>query len=318
MHARVDVRSVLRRYPFISALVVSLCLLVANLIAQQNFDLTHQLASFAPFALAAMASAPSIISGRGGFDISISPVMVFTNIAFVVWLVPADLGGIVAVPILLCMGAVIGALNGFAIARLRLQPVVVTLCSYFIISGVNETTIESPRALTGSHWVTHLSGAVGPVPGALIVIAVPLIVWFALHNLVTFGPTLLAVGGNDTTAFSSGINVGAVRVSAYALGGAIAAIGGLALTGLVASADAGTSTSYTLAAVAAVAIGGTALGGGRGGLLGGLCGAGVIYLLQSLLSTLQVSQTWVQMSYGLVLLVAVIAGSQLSASRGRS
>ena len=323
-HAQMQIQSgagkalivaVLRKYTYVPALGVAVCLLIANLVAQPNFGWTQQLAALAPFALAAMASAPAVISGRGGFDVSISPLMVFTNIAFVAWRVPAGLGGLVAVPLIIAIGAAIGALNGLAIVLLRLQPVVATLCSYFIITGINYSIIGSPVGLTGKHWITDLSGSLGFIPAGMLVILAPLLVWIVLHRFFAFGGVLLAVGGNDTTAFSSGVNVALVRVATYGLGGAFAGLGGLALTSLVQSADSGASTSYTLVAVAAVAIGGTALGGGRGGLFGPLCGAAVIYLLQNLLSTLQVPQTWIEMSYGLLLLVAVVLGSQLSMIR---
>lgn len=308
--SRFDPFRLLRSYSFAFALILALAMLIADLLVQPDFGWKQQLAAFAPFALAAMASTPSIISGRGGFDVSISPLIVFINILFVVWLAPAGLGGAVAVPILLCIGAAVGAINGALIVFLRLQPVIVTLCTYFIVIGVNNKIAATP---TGVHdtWITYLSGSVFGIPGGLITVAVPLILW-ALIKRSPYGRALFAVGSSDATAYASGVNVGAVRICAYALGGLIAAVGGLALTGLVSSADAGTSTSYTLAAIAAVAVGGTSLQGGRGGLFGPVLGAAVIYLLQDILTASQVSQTWVQITYGVILLASVVLGARLS------
>src|SRR5437016_5517964 len=83
----------LRQYSFGFALLLMLVLLITNLARTPNFGWTDQLANFAPLAVAAMASTPAILSGGGGFDLSISPVMILTGSAFVVWLTPHGLGG---------------------------------------------------------------------------------------------------------------------------------------------------------------------------------------------------------------------------------
>lgn len=300
----------LRTYSFAFAAILSLALLITNLIAQPNFGWTDQLATFAPLGIAAMASTPAIISGRGGFDLTISPLMTFTSALFVTWLIPAGLGGAVSVPIILAIGAAIGAMNGLLIVGLRVPPMVVTLSTYFVFVGIDLKMVPTPQTLSSS-WVTELAGSIGPVPGALLTIALPLVIWYGV-GLVPFRRTLFAVGSNDATAFSTGVNVYAVRVGAYALGGLFAAIGGFALTGLVSSVDSSQASAYTLAAIAGVALGGTSLQGGRGGLFGSLLGASVIYLIQSLLFALKINTTWLQVVYGLALVFAVVLSAKLS------
>src|SRR5205807_2283361 len=76
----------LNRYSFGFAFTLLLLLLAIDLTKTPNFGWTEQLGTFAPLALAAMASTPAIISGGGGFDLSISPLMTFTSVAMVVWL----------------------------------------------------------------------------------------------------------------------------------------------------------------------------------------------------------------------------------------
>jgi ribose transport system permease protein len=143
---------------------------------------------------------------------------------------------------------------------------------------------------------------------------VPLLIWMVLRR-TAYLKTLYAVGGDDVTAFSAGVNVAAVRVLAYTLGGVFAAIGGIALTALIQSADSSNSTQYTLVAIAAVALGGTSLGGGRGGLACSILGAACIYLIQNLLDSLHVSTLWLQVVYGGLLLFAVVLGARLAAGR---
>jgi ribose transport system permease protein len=294
----------LNNYSFAFGLSLALLLLIVNLARSPDFGWTNQLANFAPLAIAAMASTPAIISGGGGFDLSISPIMIFTTGVYIIWLAPHGAGGWESVPILLALGGAIGLINGLLIVRLRLPPVVVTLSTFFILIGVNLRLIEAPTFLP-STWMTDLAGSIGPIPGALFLILPPLIVWAAL-GLIPYRRMLYAVGSNDAAAFSSGVSVGAVRMIAYSLGGLFAAIGGIAVIAVTSTASAGLSQTYALQAIAAVALGGTSLWGGRGGLVGSVFGAASIYLLGNLLITFNVNPSWLQVMYGGMLLLAVV------------
>lgn len=305
----------LNRYSFGFALLLMIALLLTNLAEEHwKFGLSDQLANFAPLALAAMASTPAIISGGGGFDLSISPLMFFTGEVFVVWLVPNGLGGAESVPIVLALGAAVGLLNGLLIIGLRVQPVVVTLSMYFILIGVDLNVAPAPQYLSDS-WIHHLAASVGPIPGAVFTLGVPVLIWIGL-GLTPYRRTLYAVGSNDATAFASGVNVAAVRLIAYSLGGLFAAVGSLALVALTFSANASLSTTYTLLAIASVALGGTSLWGGRGGLIGSMLGAACIYLLSNILTALQIDPSYLQVVYGGMLVFAVVLGGV--AARGRA
>jgi ribose transport system permease protein len=304
--ARLAVQRAVRTYSFAFAAVLAIGMLAANIATEHGgFGVADQLANVAPMAIAAMASAPSIIAG--GFDISISPLIFLTNAVYVVWLAPHGLGGAISVPIVLGIGLAVGLLNGLLIILLRVQAIVVTLAMFFSLQGVVLLIAPNPVSLSSSGWIQHLAGSVGPVPGGLITMGLPLLIWFGLR-LVPFGRLLYAVGSNDATAFSSGVNVNAVRVASYGLGGLFAGFGGLALTGLVNSADASNATEYTLVAIAAVVLGGTPLTGGRGGLVGPLLGAFSIYLMQNLLATFAINPAYLQIVYGGILIVAVVLG----------
>jgi ribose transport system permease protein len=186
---------------------------------------------------------------------------------------------------------------------------------FFSLQGVDLLLAPNPVSVSSTGWVAHLAGSFGPVPGALFTIGVPVLIWFGLR-LVPFGRLIYAVGSNDTTAFSSGVNVNAVRVASYGLGGLFAGFGGLALTALVSSANASNSTEYTLVAMAAVVLGGTSLSGGRGGLIGPLLGAFSIYLMQNLLATFAINPAYLQIVYGGILIVAVVLGGAASGENG--
>lgn len=294
-----------KRYTFAFALALTIILFIVNVIQTHgNIGFAGQLANLAPIGVGAMASAPAIISGRGGFDLSISPVMVLTSAAYVAWFVPNGIDGPSAIVCMLLLGAAIGLVNGVMIVGLRIPPVVATLSMYFILMGVNLKIIPSPVSVSGTP-LANFAGSWGPIPGAVATLAFPLVIW-ALLGLVPFRSALFAVGSNDTTAFSAGVNVGFVRVGAYALGGLFAGVGGIAIIAVSNSASAALSGTYSLPAVAAVALGGTSLLGGRGGLFGPLCGAASIFLLGNLLISLQVNPSWLQVMYGIMLMLAVI------------
>jgi ribose transport system permease protein len=315
---RIDARRIMRDYSFTFGLILAAGLLIANIATESGgFGLTNQLADVAPLAIAALASTPAIIGG--GFDISISPLIFVANSVFIVWLAPAGLGGWESVPIILGFGLAVGIINGLVIVFLRVQPVVVTLAMYFILQGVDLDLSPQPQALPGNGgWTTHLAGTIAGIPGAVFTIGLPLLLWIGL-GFVPFKRYLYAIGSNETTAFSSGVNVNMVRVASYALGGLFAGIAALALTGLVSTTNAPQSTEYTLPAIAAVALGGTSLAGGRGGLFGALYGAFAIYLLQNLLATLQIDPAYLQIVYGGTLVLAVVLGGRLTVNvRSRS
>jgi ribose transport system permease protein len=296
------------------AVVLAVLLLIANVIAQPDFVAPSQIAptlgTMAPFVIVGMASTLAFLSGGGGIDLSIAPLMGLVNIVLVTVFFDTALGGpVVAVPILLALGALVGAVNGVMVARLRFPPVIATLGTFFVLAGLDLRLVPNP-VTAENNWTNHLAGSIGPVPGAVLTMGLPLVIWLVLRR-TPYVQALLAVGDHDATAFSAGMNVNAVRISAYALGGLIAAVGGIALTGLVRSADAQVFNNYILVALAAVALGGTNLAGGRGGLFPSMMGATCIFLLENLLTSLHASAYFIEVAYGGVLFVAVLFGSRI-------
>jgi ribose transport system permease protein len=296
------------------AVGLAVMLLIGNVVAQPDFIAPSQIAptlgTLAPFVIVGMASTLAFLSGGGGIDLSIAPLMGLTNIVLVTVLFGTSFGGpVLAVPILLALGALVGAINGLMVARLRYPPVIATLGAFFVLAGLDLRLVPNP-VTAGPNWTNHLAGSIGPVPGALLTMGAPLLLWIWLRR-TPYVQSLLAVGDHDATAFSAGMNVNAVRVAAYAIGGLIAAVGGIALTGLVRSADAQVFNNYILVALAAVALGGTNLAGGRGGLFPSMMGATCIFLLENLLTSLHASAYFIEVAYGGVLFVAVLFGSRI-------
>ncbi|MGA2528760.1 MAG: ABC transporter permease [Acidimicrobiales bacterium] len=300
-----------RAYSFAAVLFVAL--MVANLATIPQFvspaNIAGTLAVAAPFVLAAIASTPSVLSGGGGIDISIGPLLGFANVLFISRLLPNGLGGpLPAITIVLALSIIVGAINGFLVVVVRLQPIVATLGSYLVLSGLALELMPQPGG-TAPSWIVRFNGSFAHIPGALILIAIPVVIWLAIQKTAYYR-ALIAVGGAERSAFSAGVNVALVRGLAYVLGGLFAGFAGLALTALVQSGDPTLGPQYTLIAITAVALGGTSLAGGRGGIAGSILGALSIFLIQNLLSALNVSSYWNQVVYGGILVVSLVINAQ--------
>jgi ABC-type sugar transport system ATPase subunit/ribose/xylose/arabinose/galactoside ABC-type transport system permease subunit len=300
--------------------LLAVALLIANFIAQHSllswsaWPVTF--AELATPALLAMASTPAILGG--GIDISVAPLFTLASVVIEVMLLRHGItSAFIVIPVAVACGALIGLLNGVLVNYGRYQAVVATLCMNFILSGFALGYAPSPVSGT-TGWLTSLGSTWGGVPGGLILIAVPLAAWWGLGR-TPFVKTLLAVGGSETTAYTAGVNVAAVRTLAYTLGGAIAGLAGVAIVAQLhqAEADAGFVTPFILLALAAVALGGTSMTGGRGSLLGALLGAAVIFLIENLLGALGLSSFWSQAVYGATLVVAVVFAA-ITVTRARA
>ncbi|MCV3205318.1 ABC transporter permease [Mesorhizobium sp. YC-39] len=255
----------------------------------------------APLIGAAIASTPVILAGRGGIDISVGPLMGFVN-AMVIQVLFLEAGissPLILVPAALLVGALVGAANGFLATIVRIQPIVATLGTYLILTGVTLTILPAPIGPAPA-WLKALSGSLSMLPLAVMFIA-----WWLVRR-TPYYDQLMAVGSDDRAAYTAGVDVTRVRFIAYVMTGLLSGCAGLMLTALIGSADPNIGPTYTLIAIAAVALGGVSLAGGRGGVAGAAIGAIDIFLLQSVLTTFNVSTFVLQIAYGAILVLAVM------------
>jgi ribose transport system permease protein len=299
------VRAALReRRETLVALILLAILLVINLILNPARFQPHNWGSViglaAPLMIGAFAATPPILSGRGGIDVSVGPTMGFVNAIIVQALIIS--GGIstpwVIVPSALLTGLLVGAFNGFNATVLRIQPIVATLGSYLLLSGLTLTLVPAP---TGSvpDWLKQLAGsfAILPVLGAALI-------WLGVKSLPLHG-MLMAIGSDDRAAYSAGVSVIRVRLLSYVIGGLFGGLAGLALTALIGSTDPTVGPGFTLMTISAVTLGGVSLAGGRGGLFAAAVGAADIFLLQSALTFFNLSPFVLQIAYGIILVLSV-------------
>ncbi|ALJ21381.1 ABC transporter permease [Microbacterium sp. No. 7] len=307
-----------REHTWAFVLLLVIVLLILNLVISPSVfsvqRLPATLATLAPFVLVSFASTPQILGG--GADISVGPLMVLVNCIFVAVLLPAGLGDLwISLPILLLVAAGVGTISGVLVTILRLNPLIATTAMLFVVLGLAQTIAGRP-ASAPPNWTGALAGAIGFVPGAVVTMGAAALIWFGLTR-TAYVRNLLATGESDVSAYGSGVNVTVVRLLSYTLGGLFAGIGGIALSAFLQTSLANLASTYALLGIAAAVLGGTSLAGGRGGLFGAFLGGLAIYLLQQLLTAAGVNPSLIQVSYGLILIIAVVLGATLLTSRKR-
>ncbi|WP_152047791.1 ABC transporter permease [Aureimonas psammosilenae] len=291
------------------AALLFVLLLVANAVlnparfAPSNWGSVLGLA--APLLLTSLAVTLPFLAGRGSIDVSVGPLIGLVNVLIVKGLIlGAGLQSPLAiVPAALLLGLLSGALNGFLAAILRIQPIVATLGTYLVYSGLALTVLPSPAGSVPD-WLRALAGPLSVLP-----VGAAVLLWLVLRRL-PFHDLLMATGSDDRAAYTAGIDVPRVRFTAYLLAGLFAGLAALSLTALIGSGDPNIGPGYTLIAIAAAALGGVGLAGGVGGLVAAFLGAADIFLLQSVLTSFNVSTFVLQMTYGAVLVLAVCLNSE--------
>lgn len=204
------------------------------------------------------------------------------------------------------VGLVLGCFNGIAITRFKLPPFVATLGMLSIARGLTMLwTNGFPVTALGPTFDFMGAGFWLRVPTAIWISAALVAVFYLVSVHTTLGRYIYAVGGSERAAAFAGLNVNAVKIWVYTLGGGLAAVGGLILTARLDAADPKAGLGYELDSIAAVVIGGTSLSGGRGSILGTVLGCLIIGVLNNGLVLLEVSPFWQQVIKGFVILAAV-------------
>jgi ribose transport system permease protein len=201
----------------------------------------------------------------------------------------------------------LGWFNGFTITRFNVPPFVATLAMLTIARGFTMLyTKGHPISNLGTDFAFIGAGIVFGIPVPVWIAAIVVLIAVFITQKTKLGRYIYAIGGNEQAAKLSGINIKKVKLTVYALAGALAALGGVIVTARLDSAQPNAGISYELDAIAAVVIGGTSLSGGKGTVWGTVMGAIIIGVLNNGLVLLNVSPFWQQVVKGSVILLAVV------------
>jgi ribose/xylose/arabinose/galactoside ABC-type transport system permease subunit len=300
-------REVVPQAGLIAGLVV-LCLLLtllsANFLTASN--ILNVILQASVFAILAFGMTFVILTA--GIDLSVGSVLALSGA--VMASMTAAFGPAAGILIGLAVGALIGTVNGLFVTVTRVAPFIATLAMLAIARGLTYLyTQGTPIRVRSAGFTAFGQGVAAIVP-------VPVILMFAIFLLcllvltqTRFGRYVYAIGSNPEVTRLSGIPINRYVVLVYAISGLCAAVGGLVLTGRLASADPNNGTGYELQAIAAVVVGGTSLFGGRGGVFGTLLGALIIAVVSNGLVLLNVNAFWQQVVSGAIILLAVLTDS---------
>ncbi len=241
----------------------------------------------------------------GGFDLSVGSTAAMASVvmAVVYNATGSTLLGLVAA---LLAGVLAGLVNGWLIAVLRINPFVATLGTMTIIRGLVFVATNATPIFGVPFGFTQLGlGRSLGVPNLVIIFAaVALVLGFVLHQ-TRFGHHVYITGGNPRAAAIMGLRTARLRFWCYLVVSVCAAIAGIMLVGQTASGQPQAAMGYELTAIAAVIVGGAALGGGRGGMSGTVAGVFLLGIVANALNLLGVSPFWQPVATGLILVVAV-------------
>lgn len=245
-----------------------------------------------------------------GIDLSVGSVLALAG-AVCASLIAADVNLAVALFATIALGAGLGAASGTVVATFGVQPFIATLVGMTMFRGATLVYTDGRPISTGNFDVADAfwavgGGYVGPIPVPVLIMAgIFAACWWVLHQ-TRFGRYVYAVGGNEQVARLAGVSVATVKITVFALSGALSALAGIILTARLESAQPTAGIAYELDAIAAVVLGGTSLMGGRGRIVGTLIGALIIGVLNNALNILDVSSYYQMIAKGAVILAAVV------------
>jgi ribose transport system permease protein len=249
----------------------------------------------------------------GGIDLSVGSICALLGVLLSMMLVEWGWPPAAALAAVIALGGGLGAAHGLLVARLRLQPFIVTLCGLLLYRGaaryIADDSTKGFGTGEGFEWLRALaSGSVSGVPMPFILMCVvAALAWVLLHRSV-YGRHLFAIGHNAEAARYSGVKTGAVTAWAYVLSGVLAAVSAVIIafyTNSISPASHG--NFYELYAIAAAVVGGCSLRGGEGSVLGIVMGAALLQVLRNLVNLLDIPGSLDFAVMGAVILIGAMA-----------
>jgi len=268
-----------------------------------------------------LACGMTVVIISAGIDLSVSSLLALSAVSFAWLTLPGSQPAFFAILVVLAAGTALGSFSGLLVARMKIQPFVVTLAMMVFARGLAKV-VSGGRKITnyvvlpdGSSRVVDLPHAFGLIDSrvlggnlsivTVIFFACVLVTWVVLARL-RLGRHIYAVGGNEEAARLSGVPVHRTLVAAYALSGFFSAVAGICQAAQETQGDPETGMGYELDAIAMVVIGGTSLMGGRGSVTLTFIGVLTIGYLQKILSLNAAPEATRLMLTGAIIVTAVL------------
>jgi ribose/xylose/arabinose/galactoside ABC-type transport system permease subunit len=247
----------------------------------------------------------TMVIATGGIDLSVGSVMAIASALSATLL---DQGVGVAVAAALAAALAVGALNGALIAGFRIQPIIVTLALLITGRGVAQVMSQGGQLIpfTNPTFESLGRGHVGPVPIQVVLMVLGVLGAIFVMRSTRFGRYLIVIGGNEAAARLAGVKIHRTKIAVYAISGLLAGLAGLIETARLGASDASkVGLNIELDAIAATAVGGTPLTGGRATIPGTLVGALIMQVITTSFNMRLIPFSWSLVLKAAIILVAV-------------
>lgn len=264
---------------------------------------------------ACLALGMTLVIISGGIDLSVGPTAAIAAVISASLMV-AGFPIPLAIAAGLAVGVVCGLVNGVLVAYVGLQPFIVTL-------GTLSTYRAIALIYTGGNPVLGIpqgfrsifNGTLAGIPNSVVIVTVVAILAWVLLKKTPIGEYLLAVGGNEEASYVAGVPIALTKVTAYVISGTLAALASMILIGRLGAAEPILGNLWELDAIAAAAIGGASLMGGKGSIIGTILGAIILGAMRNGLTLMNVQAFYQLLATGLIILVAMMI-DRLTRGRG--
>ena len=294
--------------PLVLIVLTTAALMVTTVDFATPQNASNLLAQAMPLIIVAIGQ--MIVIVLAGMDLSVGSVMSMTTA-----ILALDGSPMVLIPLVFFAAASVGLVNGVAIVKLNVHPIIATLSMQFIVLGVAQLLRPVAGGTVPEFVVTIVGGAVFGIPAPVIwAVVIGAVAWKILHGS-RFGLHLFAIGGGVASgqtdaAHNFGLPEHRNIIGAYMLSALFAALAGIFVAGRIGSGDPGVGSQFALDSITAVAIGGTQLSGGIGGLHGTILGAVLMALLSNGMNLANLSAFLQGAIKGLILLLVVALQSR--------
>jgi ribose transport system permease protein len=250
-----------------------------------------------------VACGQTFVLTSGGIDLSVGSVLGLSSI-IMAWTINHGINTAGAIAVCLFFGTMVGFINGFLITRLKLPPFIITLGMASIAKGFVLVITKGYAIMFNNPFIIALGqDSWGIFPIMVLFLPIVVIISHWLYNYTVFGNRVKSIGGNETASRLSGINVRSNKVLTYALCGLFCGLAGLIITGRLNSGNPNAGTNFDMDSIAAVIVGGTALSGGSGTIIGTMLGALLMGVIRNGLVLLGVNMYWQTVATGAIIIV---------------
>lgn len=296
-------------------MLLAVCVILA--IASPVFATSANLlnVALATSVTALLAAGQTFVIILAEIDLSVGAILGFS--AAITAMVLRHHSTITGIVVGLAVGAAAGLVNGLLVTKTRMPSFIATLATLSILSGLAlQLTQGNPVSVTDYNFQNIGQARIAGIPTPVWIMIVVFVIFGILLARTRFGRYAYATGDNAEAAKLSGISVDRVKILAFVISGALAALAGFIVTARLSTAEPTAGTGLELEAIAAVIIGGTSLAGGRGDLLGTIVGALILGVIDNGMNLLNVNPFLQDVVKGVVILFAVLLDRNADVIRG--